>query len=381
MTQFSQEALHELLSLDLRPATSILMPTHRAGAGIRQDPIRLKTLVREARRQLERHGLEDALAGRLLRPAQALLEDRGFWRHQDDGLALFAGPNFFRCYQVRWPMRPAALVGERFWVKPLLPALATIERFYVLALSQHSVRLIEAAARTAAEVDLGDLPRSVDAALGTDTPEQNPQHHVVTTTGGERGAAFHGHRPGLEARKEAIRHFFHRVDEAVRKRMPDARTPLVVAAVDYMHWIYRKVNTHPGLVDDGITGSPEGVASEALAAHAWSLVGPRLEAARAHAAQRYEAAGAALTSTDLAAVLAAAAQGRVAELFVATDVERWGSFDPASTTLRLAAGPGPGVEDLLNLAAVYTIERAGDVHAVDSVAVPGGREVAAILRY
>lgn len=358
MTQFSQEALHELLSLDLRPATSILMPTHRAGAGIRQDPIRLKTLVREARRQLERHGLEDALAGRLLRPAQALLEDRGFWRHQDDGLALFAGPNFFRCYQVRWPMRPAALVGERFWVKPLLPALATIERFYVLALSQHSVRLIEAAARTAAEVDLGDRPRSVDAALGTDTPEQN-----------------------LEARKEAIRQFFHQVDEAVRKRMPDARTPLVVAAVDYMHSIYRKVNTHPGLVDDGITGSPEGVASEALAAHAWSLVGPRLEAARAQAAERYEAAGPPLPSTSLAAVLAAAEHGRVAELFVATDVERWGSFDPASRTLRLAHGPGPGIEDLLNLAAVLTIERASDVHAVDSVAVPGGREVAAILRY
>jgi Bacterial archaeo-eukaryotic release factor family 3 len=381
VTDFSREALAELLRTDVRPTASILMPTHRAGAEIRQDPIRLKTLVRGARHELERHGLEDGIAGRVLRPVEALLDDRAFWRHQDDGLALFAGSNFFRAYQVRWPLREAAVVGERFWVKPLLPALVTVQRFYVLALSQHAVRLVEATVGSASEIDLGDLPRNMDDALGFDRPEQNLQYHVVTTAGGERGAAFHGHLPGPEARKEACRQFFHQVDETVRRLMPDRQAPLVVAAVDYMLAIYREVNTHPGLIEDGLIGSPDGAAIDALAARAWEHVRPRLEASSREAVKRYEAVGAGLTSTDLSTVLKAAAQGRVADLFIATDVDRWGYFDPETSTLRHSDAPGPGVEDLLNLAAVYTIERAGQVHAVEWGAVPGGGAVAALFRY
>jgi hypothetical protein len=381
VTSFSREALAELLGTDVRPAASILMPTHRAGADIRQDPIRLKTLVRDARHELERHGLEDGIAEDVLRPVEALLDDRAFWRHQDDGLALFAGPNFFRAYQVRWPLREAAVVGARFWVKLLLPALVTVQRFYVLALTQHAVRLVEATAGSASEVDLGDLPRNMDEALGFDRPERNLQHHVVTTAGGERGAVFHGHLPGLEARKEACRQFFHQVDETVRRLLPDRQAPLVVAAVDYMLAIYREVNTHPGLVEDGMVGSPDGVAIEALAARAWEHARPRLEASRREAVQRYEAVGARLTSTDLSTVLKAAAEGRVADLFIATDVERWGYFDPETSTLRRSDAPGPGVEDLLNLAAVYTIEHAGHVHAFEQEAVPGGRAIAALFRY
>jgi Bacterial archaeo-eukaryotic release factor family 3 len=360
MTEFTREALRELADLDLRPTVSILMPTHRAGSGIRQDPIRLKTLVREARLQLERQGLEDSIASSLLRPAEDLLEDRTFWRHQEDGLALFAGPNFFRRYRLGWPLREAALVGEHFWVKPLLPALATTERFYVLALSRHAVRLIEAGPQAPAEVDLGDLPRSVDEALRSDTPEQNLQPHVVT---------------------KAVRQFFHRVDDRVRRLMPDRETPLVVAALDYMRSIYREVNTHPGLVPQGLAGSPDGLSTKALAGRAWSLVRPRFERFRAEALERYENVGPRLTSTDLAAVLTAASQGRVADLFVATDVDRWGSFDPGSTTIQVRDRPGPGVEDLLNLAAVYTIERDGSVHAFVGPRVPGAGEIAASLRY
>lgn len=363
MTEFTRDALRELTDLDLRPTVSILLPTHRAGSGIRQDPIRLKTLVREARLQLERQGLEDSIANCLLRPAEDLLEDRTFWRHQEDGLALFAGPNFFRRYRLGWPLREAALVGEHFWVKPLLPALATTERFYVLALSQYAVRLIEAGAQPPTELDLGDLPRSVDEALLSDTPEQNL------------------HLPGLEARKEAVRQFFQRVDDGVRRLMPERDTPLVVAAVDYMRAIYREVNTHRGLVPQGLAGSPDGMTTKDLAARAWGLVRPRFERLRAEALERYGSVGPGLTSTDLTTVLTAASQGRVADLFVATDVDRWGSFDPGSTTLRVHDRPGPGVEDLLNLAAVYTIERDGSVHAFVGPRVPGAGEIAASLRY
>ena len=40
----SRETLDELTTLELRPAVSILMPTHHAGPEIRQDPIRVAAM-------------------------------------------------------------------------------------------------------------------------------------------------------------------------------------------------------------------------------------------------------------------------------------------------------------------------------------------------
>ena len=52
----TREALTELVETSLVPAVSILMPAHRAGPEIRQDPIRLKNLVRDAETELAARG-------------------------------------------------------------------------------------------------------------------------------------------------------------------------------------------------------------------------------------------------------------------------------------------------------------------------------------
>lgn len=48
--------LRSVLAESRTPAVSIFMPTHRAGQEIRQDPIRLKNLVRRAEQQLIEEG-------------------------------------------------------------------------------------------------------------------------------------------------------------------------------------------------------------------------------------------------------------------------------------------------------------------------------------
>ena len=71
----------------------------------------------------------------------------------------------------------------------------------------------------------------------------------------------------------------------------------------------------------------------------------------------------------------------MAHLFVATDVDLWGHFDPETGVLRRTDGPGPDAEDLLNLAVAYTIERSGVVEAEPRAEVPGDSTVAALFRY
>jgi hypothetical protein len=57
---------------------------------------------------------------------------------------------------------------------------------------------------------------------------------------------------------------------------------------------------------------------------------------RAEAATRYRSlASTPQTSADLREIVRTAHEGRVAELFLAEDAERWGTFDPESRWRRL----------------------------------------------
>lgn len=383
MTAAGRAEVEELIGLAIWPAVSVLMPTHRAGPAIRQDPIRLKNLLREAGERLMREGLQEPEVETVLRPGKELLDDRAFWRHQADGLILFLGPHLARMYSLTRPARERAVVGERFYVTPLIGALAEDERFYVLALSQKDVRLVEATRDTAVEVDLGDLPRTVAEAVPTEAPGQRLQQHVGTIVGAERGLVFHGHGGGRAERKEAVHQFLHRVDRGIESLLSPRDAPLVVAAVDYLLPMYREVSALSGLLAEGITGNPEGFSAQALGARAWPIVAGRPGARRARAAGRYrELAGSERTSADLPVILRAAQDGRVDELFVAEDAEeRWGTLDPDSGTVTTREEPGPGAEDLLNVAAIHVFDRRGTVWVVDRESLPDGTALCAIFRY
>jgi hypothetical protein len=376
-------ALDELTTLELRPAVSMLMPTHHAGPEIRQDPIRLKNLLRDIEQELEARGLAKREITQITGPAHELLDDRAFWRHQERGLAVYAAPNFFRSYWVPRPLREIALVADRFHVTQLFPLVENGARFYVLAISQKDVRLIEATRTSAAEVDLGDLPRSLAEALQTEPPGQGLQQHVVTGTGGQRGKMFHGHDAGgLDRRKEAIRQFFHLLDRGLHPFLTDRDAPLILAGVDYLLPLYRESNSHPGLLPEAILGNPELESTEVLASRGREIVGERLDLAELAAVDRYrERAGSGRVSADLVAVVRASYEGRVDELFVADGAERWGTFEPASGAVTLRDTPGSVAEDLVNLAAIQTFQRAGTIHVLDRTRIPDGSDIAAIFRY
>src|SRR5690606_3179384 len=106
--------------------------THVKGREIRQDPIRLKNLSDEAEEKLIAFGMRRPEARDILAPARDLVGDEGFWRYQDEGLAVFLAPDFSRILKVPIEVPELAVVGHRFHTKPLLPALAFDGRFHVV---------------------------------------------------------------------------------------------------------------------------------------------------------------------------------------------------------------------------------------------------------
>jgi hypothetical protein len=364
---------------------SLFMPTVRAGDEIQQNPIRLKNLLADAEKTLEAAGVRRPAMQALLDPAYALVDDITFWQHQADGLAIFLSEGTSLIYRLPLDLDALVIVGESFHVKPLLPFLSGDGRFYVLALSQDQVRLLQGTRYRVGEVDLEGVPTSLDEALRFDDPESRLQWHTTTdssTSRGELPAAFYGHGvPENEAKTRLLR-YFHKVDAGVSDLLAHEEVPLVVAGVDYLLPLYQEANTYPHLVDEGILGNPEELRAVELHEKAWAIVQPRFERARLEAAERYrQQASGELASDDPADIVPAANYGRVDTLFVAWDLQRWGQFDPATGTVTQHDEFEQGDRDLLNLAAAQTLRHGGSVYALEADEVPSETSIAALFRY
>jgi hypothetical protein len=383
MKLLSKDELKALMEGRKGPCVSVFMPTHRRGLEVQQDPIRFKNLLKQAEERLIHNGLRVPNAKELLEPVQALAQDTRFWSHQSDGLAVFFSAEDFRHYSLPVNFDELVVVADRFHLKPILPVLSGDGLFYVLALSLNQVRLLEGTRYSVDDVDLDGVPQGLEEALRLDTPEKQIQWPASAQGGGGKGAAvFHGHGGGTDDPKENILQYLRRVDKGLHDLIGNEHAPLVLAAVEYLFPIYKEANTYAHLLEHGIPGNPEGLTSQQLHAQAWSIIEPRFQKEQQHAVSQYNRlAGTGRTSKDLEDIARAAYHGRVDALFVATGVQRWGSFDPGTDTVRLRDKARSGDEDLLDFAAIQTFLNGGTVFAVVPENVPDDRHVAAIFRY
>lgn len=383
MDTLTKKEIQELIDAHGNWCVSLYVPTHRSLPEARQDPIRFKNVLRDAEADLESRGLRSPDIAELLKPAEELLADPLFWRYQSDGLAAFLSRDRFRSYRLPNTFPELTVVSDHFHIKPLLPLLGSEDRFYVLALSQKEVRLIEGTRYGASEVKLDDVAGSLAEILsGYDFEEQLQFHTRAQAAGGARAAVFHGQGGRADDLKPKVTEFLRQIDEGVRDYLKNGKTPLVLAGVESLFPLYRDVNTYSGLQEEGITGNPEALSSEDLRRRAWELLEPQFNRARTVASDRYHArAGTGLASSDLKEVVAAAHDGRVESLFVALGVQIWGRFDDQNRSVAVNEEPESQDRDLLDLCAVHTFLNQGSVYVVDPKEVPGGNHLAAVFRY
>ncbi len=164
MDTLSTDELKSLVEERTGPLISISLPTERVGSETRQNPIRFKKLLRDAEDRLARSGVRAAETQQLLDPARRLLDDAPFWQRQGEGLVVYLSPKQFRHYRLPFKADELVAVGERFYIKPILRALVGSRRFYILALSQKKVRLLESTQGSAREVAVKEIPASLAEA-------------------------------------------------------------------------------------------------------------------------------------------------------------------------------------------------------------------------
>lgn len=300
---------------------------------------------------------------------------------RSDGVAVFLADGVTKVVGLTGPMRERVVGGSCFHLKPLVAALQADRPYHLLALSRRRAQLFHGSARGLVPVPRTDLPDGIDGtALAQEHAKSHTLHTVGRTHGGGVEAAFHGHSDAGSDREHDLERYLRRVEAVVSAALIHDPAPLVLAGVDEELGVYRRLNTYPHLLADGVTGSPDHSPSGQLHQAAWPLVAqtaPRPEQGKLRL--YHELRGTGRTADDLAEVMPAAVGGQLGTLLVSAEVDVWGTFGRDDRRITVHTTREPGDDELTNLAAVHVLSHGGTVYAVSPDDL-GGRPALALRR-
>ena len=378
----TRQQFEQLAGNETRPCVTMYSPTHDAGAEAKGDPIRLKNLLQDAERQLGELGVPKSEAGRLVAPGWDTHSELSPAMYGSGTLAIYCAADLTVIEHIRLQLDELVLVGERFHLKPIIPIVSGRARFYVLAVSQKKVRLLDCTRFVARDVELANVPRSLEDALGKAKPDEGVQYHTTPAARSGNGRAmYHGHGAGQDDRQGELFRYFRLVSQGIAPRL-DGRSPLVFAGVEHLFPIYRQANTYANLLDKAITGSPDNAKPAELRDRGWAIVEPIQQEVRMATAERFpELAAHGRATDDIVGVALSARNGLVEVMLGASDQFRWGRVSDTEDKVQQRAERLPGDYDLVDYAAVRTLMQGGTSYIVPAEEVPGEGPAAALLRY
>ncbi len=377
MRAMTVEDLRTLIGDHTSPCLSLYMPTHRKGAP--EDRHQFDGAVREARALL--NGLMSAAELKsFLEPVEAL-STPAFWQEHGDGLAIFHSRDHTACY--RLPMRvPEKIVAaDSFHIRPLIRFLQSNQRYYLLSLSLNYVRLFKGSASGLGPVEVAQLPRSLEEALGTEERGRSISFHHGASGG--RNPIYSGAGKSDTSRDEDRLRFFRAVDAALWPVLRDEKVPMILAAPQRELPIYRSISRYNHIADEGLHGNYADARLEDMHAKAWPIVQEIVEGRVKGVLDHYDRLVSRARAVDgIGEIAGHAVQGRVYQLLLERDAEQWGTLDRSNGALELhGKNRLQGDDDVLDDLAEAVLVRGGEVFSVEQGRMPSKSPVAAILRW
>jgi hypothetical protein len=354
------------------PCITILLSAYHPGAQDRSQGVRLKTAIRTAAGTLA-GSRPLAEVEELLRPLHELASDPAT-STGGPAVAIFRSPAVYRRFHFSGLVQDRTAVGQHFQVTAVLPFLCEEHDFYILNLGKKDLRLWTYQDGRCQQVPLPDwLPKSAEEAGGFDQPDHTLENRSAAgpSTGAMRGVHF-STSSERELGNERLMQFFKMVDEGLRRLLQGA--PLVLAGTENELGIYRRASDYPSLLGESLAGDSRNLSIEEIdrLASKYARANALREAERA-LQEFYKVCGNGRGEQNPELIAKAAVQGRVLKLIVAAGAELRSAVDGAGG---IAAG-----EDLVNAAAVYTIQNGGQVLSMPAELMGSAGPTAAILRY
>ena len=346
------------------PSVTITLPTHRAKPENRQDPIRVRNLVKQASdRLIQELGKRqsDALITRLEK-----LASKVDYPHTLDGLALFVNANIDRAIYLPFALKERVVVDETFYTRDLVFAMNRTPRYWVLALSEKPTRLYEGTGENLIELQEDGFPL-IHEGPGGEQPLP-----------GGYGIEKSTHRD------ERHRQFFRMVDNALKPLMADDPLPLVVVGVERFLSFFNEVTSHREAILTTVTGSHDKTPPHELADLVWPLVEANLaEERRKVLLELDKAVGERKYVSTAEEVWRLAKEGRGHLLLVEKDFHFPARIDDSGMHITPAdnADDPDVIDDAVDEIIETVMSKQGHVVFVDNGQLEKHRRIALILRY
>jgi hypothetical protein len=386
MKTLDKKVFLELANYTGKNCISIYIPTHKAGQEVleRHDIVNFKNQIQKISADLASSGLKPNEIDKLLKPAVELLDNSDFWRQQSEGLAVFLTNGFFDYYKSPVRFEEFYLISQSFYVKPLIPMADKMKKFYLLKLSKHELNLFEATEFTIDPVDIHEIAPTTIREVTKFYDFEAELQGQGTAQVGTATAAHHRTDEQNPEKEHLLFEYFRKVNDSIVKLIGNQSVPLVIAGVEYYHFIYKKANTYPHLCKSGPTGSFDRTHPQELLKEAWPHVEPFYKKFEQNKASQFQdLSNTDRVSIDVGEIIKAAASGRVDTIFVSKNVNIWGKFDEQEQDVAVHHSYQQNDECLLNKASIKTLENGGQVYVSENGLSELNRDVpvAAIFRY
>ncbi len=385
MSLINDKDLEKLMNEQGKTCVSIFIPTQRAGKEVLEEKNKthLKSLWNEAAARLKEKGIAEQKIDEIGKPIEALIGDKSFWRHQSDGLAIFAAEDFFEKYTLPVNFEAHTYISNEFYIKPLVPMFSGDERFYLLALQLEDVELYEATTYSIGKVEVDDLvPSQLEERVGFDYKQKHLD--FKTQNSGGENTIFHGHGGASdEVRKEEVNRYFRAIDKGLNTVLHDERVPLVVATQDYLFPIYEKVNSYNHLIDKVIPGNPSDSDIFGLHEKALQILEPELEKTKREKMKKFEELNnTEKTGAAISDILPAVQQAKVDTLFLKNRSEVWGTYNSDNMAVNIDDHQKDDNYSLMNWAAKEVLKQGGNVYLIPEAQMPDkNSEMNALYRF
>jgi hypothetical protein len=349
------------------PAVSIYVATTPLTQESRADRIELNNLLKAAVAEMEAGDTPKRSIWPIEQAVAAIIEDDAFWAYQANSLAIFATPERIRTFRLPNKLASLAEVSDRFHLKPLIRSVTFPHNAYVLAIGMGAVRLIEVDADLPPqEVKVPDMPKDMASALG------RRSHQAASGEG----------RSGDDTSEHALLSRYARtVDQALRPVLAGGERPLILAATEPLASVFRSISSYPHTAAHVIPGSADHTPEHELAAAARGILDWIYSDEMAALADLYARRGDQGRATaDVAGAARAATYGAVDTLIVDMDAVVTGTVDDAGA-VTFTEGADAATYGVVDEIARRTLQAGGRVVSARRADVPGGGDLAAILRY
>lgn len=329
--------------------------------------VTIQNLMKKAIEQLEAAGIDKRRAALIRGHFDHLLDDDDFWDHQAHSLAVFATPDRIRTFRLANRLTDMVEVSDRFHIKPLLRAVTHPQTAYVLAVSENAVRLVSMSGDTEAQnVRVPDMPKDAASAVGKAS---------INDSGAGRRIG------GMEGQKIRLAQYIRQIEAALRPVLSHSDMPVVLAATQPVAALVRTVSSLK-LLPQTIEGSPDDTSEADLAAAARPVLDAQHASEIKAFADRFEqSAGANKATGDISDAARAATFGGIDTLLVDIDATVPGTVDDETGAVIFADAQGAGSYGIVDEIVGRAMRTGARVMAVRREDIPGGSDLAAILRY